>query len=77
MRPGSGRKGEKEYVHQSTSLYLVFSLLLLGCRRWADLAHRRRKAAPSLGQALPSLISSWEKIENPELPPPLTNHQLS
>lgn len=41
--------------------YLVFSLPLLGCRMWADPAHRerrRRRAVPSLREALPSL-RSW------------------
>lgn len=62
MHPGSRRRGKYMFINPHP-FYLVFSLPILGCRRWADPAHRgrrRRRAVPSLGQALPSLSSSGE-----------------
>lgn len=55
MHPGSGRRGKYMFINPHP-FYLVFSLPILGCRR----GRRRRRAVPSLGQALPSLSSSGE-----------------
>lgn len=62
MHPGSGRQGEV-YVHQSTSLLSGLFSATLGLQkvgRPSPRRRRRRRAVPSLGQALPSLSSSGE-----------------
>lgn len=76
MCPGSRRKGEEEYVQQSTSLLSGLFSATLGLQNVGRPSPQREeeeegRAISKRGTAKSSLLGDGG-IEKPELPPPLT-----